>query len=63
MFKVSVRSLLSHKLRLALTAIAIVLGVTFSGLGGAERASKGGCDFYGTNISSLSPDSPRFPYE
>ena len=29
MFKVSLRNLLSHKLRLALTAIAIVLGVTF----------------------------------
>ena len=29
MFRVSLRSLLSHKLRLALTAIAIVLGVTF----------------------------------
>jgi putative ABC transport system permease protein len=29
MFKVSLRSLLSHKLRLALTALAIVLGVTF----------------------------------
>ena len=29
MFKVSLRSLLAHKLRLVLTAIAIVLGVTF----------------------------------
>ena len=29
MFKVSLRSLLSHKLRLTLTAIAIILGVTF----------------------------------
>ena len=29
MLKVSLRSLLSHKLRLALTAIAIILGVTF----------------------------------
>ena len=29
MFKVSLRSLLSHKLRLALTALAIILGVTF----------------------------------
>jgi putative ABC transport system permease protein len=29
MFKVSLRSLLSHKLRLVLTAIAIILGVTF----------------------------------
>jgi putative ABC transport system permease protein len=29
MFKVSLRSLLSHKLRLVLTAVAIILGVTF----------------------------------
>ncbi len=29
MLRVSLRSLLSHKLRLALTAIAVVLGVTF----------------------------------
>jgi putative ABC transport system permease protein len=29
MFKVSLRGLLSHKLRLALTALAIILGVTF----------------------------------
>src|ERR1019366_7804786 len=29
MFKVSLRSLLSHKLRLVLTAISIILGVTF----------------------------------
>ena len=29
MFKVSLRSLLSHKLRLVLTAVAVILGVTF----------------------------------
>ena len=29
MLKVSLRSLLSHKLRLVLTAVAIILGVTF----------------------------------
>ncbi len=29
MFKVSIRSLLTHKLRLVLTAVAIILGVTF----------------------------------